>query len=999
MTSFAIRFSYPWLLFAIIPVLLAVLIPYFMINKKYRNTRNRIVSIILHVTAMTLAILMLAGMRFEYNVSLTTNEMIVLVDMSDSENYSETERDMFVRDIVNEGANNGFGVGVVTFGFDQVYASEINKDITQTYDNYLNAKKPDVSATDIEAAIKYTAGIFKNPETAKIILVTDGKETDENSVNAVKYVTAQNTKLDVMYIPSEYTGKDARITEITFPETNVQLNVSCNITITIASNFATDAVISMIDNNGEKENLPFAVSEGVTQCSFPHTFTADGIHKIDVTMTVDNDGVEQNNKFSTYYDLERYNKVLLISRSKDAIEEESQFLNDLLSEDNLYNVTSTTFGDPDCPDTLQELREYNQVILNNISNADMQTQEGFDEMLQSYLYDYGGSLITTGGSDGEELDELNIPHPVAHAYNRKDMYSGFSQETLYQQMLPVQSVAYTPPVGVMFLIDISGSMGGGGEYDENNNSKWAYAKRGIEYALDKVGEDEDSTLSPRDYCGIIATNDAAHMVLPLTSVTNRSAINKAIRNMPEPTGGTAFADSVRLAIAHLSNNTKIKKRHIIMLTDGQIQDLMTIEDLASRAYKEHGITFSIVITGQEYHDVTDFNNRLLRGELKLVPGEGSDDNYERLMRVVWLSNDTQEVSGNPQATESKRLNVFKKLMMSVEPSDILPQLRADVSAPDIKQVELTDFYPVSADIVSPIFSGVLDTSGETFSDKLPIVLSGFYGTKIRPSAKLLIKGEYEVPIYAQWNYGKGKVGSFAIDLYGQFSQDLIDSEQGKTLILNVVKELLPLRDLSTSGIETTITEDNYHNTVSVMTSLEEDERISGTISWREGNVEKTVSLDSISKNPDPTVYVTLPLEASNNYSRFSFVAKNTGTYTITLKKLAADGSEKQVHTFYKSFSYSKEYDATTATQEEITTKLGLLADGGNGVYNDDVLNLNVFFENVELVIHNEYDPRILFAILIIVMFLLDIAVRKFKFKWLHEIIRERKDKRFKNHKK
>ena len=39
------------------------------------------------------------------------------------------------------------------------------------------------------------------------------------------------------------------------------------------------------------------------------------------------------------------------------------------------------------------------------------------------------------------------------------------------------------------------------------------------------------------------------------------------------------------------------------------------------------------------------------------------------------------------------------------------------------------------------------------------------------------------------------------------------------------------------------------------------------------------------------------------------------------------------------------------------------------------------------------DPRLAFIIAAIVLFLLDIAVRKFKFKWLHEIIRERKNKK------
>ena len=52
-----------------------------------------------------------------------------------------------------------------------------------------------------------------------------------------------------------------------------------------------------------------------------------------------------------------------------------------------------------------------------------------------------------------------------------------------------------------------------------------------------------------------------------------------------------------------------------------------------------------------------------------------------------------------------------------------------------------------------------------------------------------------------------------------------------------------------------------------------------------------------------------------------------------------------------------------------------------------------YLENLVRTLARSFDPRILFAILIIVMFLLDVAVRKFKFKWPHEIIRDHKEKK------
>lgn len=114
------------------------------------------------------------------------------------------------------------------------------------------------------------------------------------------------------------------------------------------------------------------------------------------------------------------------------------------------------YDSEEIPTTVDELRQYDQVILNNISNYDLGARvensvrntnmpENFVEMLEEYVSTYGGGMFTIGGKDGEN----------ANAYNRTDMYG-----SLYQQMLPVQAINYTPPLGVIFIIDVSGSMQG-----------------------------------------------------------------------------------------------------------------------------------------------------------------------------------------------------------------------------------------------------------------------------------------------------------------------------------------------------------------------------------------------------------------------------------------------------------------------------------------------------------------------------------------------------------
>ena len=111
-----------WWLLLLIPAVVLTLIPYFRLSKKYRRTRNRIISIILHLTAMTLAIFVLAGIQFTYQDNNLENEIILLVDVSETGDQEEEQRDAFIERVLDEGRYDGYKIGIVTFGFTQQYA-------------------------------------------------------------------------------------------------------------------------------------------------------------------------------------------------------------------------------------------------------------------------------------------------------------------------------------------------------------------------------------------------------------------------------------------------------------------------------------------------------------------------------------------------------------------------------------------------------------------------------------------------------------------------------------------------------------------------------------------------------------------------------------------------------------------------------------------------------------------------------------------------------------
>ena len=66
-------------------------------------------------------------------------------------------------------------------------------------------------------------------------------------------------------------------------------------------------------------------------------------------------------------------------------------------------------------------------------------------------------------------------------------------------------------------------------------------------------------------------------------------------------------------------------------------------------------------------------------------------------------------------------------------------------------------------------------------ENLPTI-DGFYGSKIKKGAEDILYSVFDAPIYAQWLYGKGVVGSFMCDLNGTYSNDLLSTENGRRLI-------------------------------------------------------------------------------------------------------------------------------------------------------------------------------------------------------------------------
>lgn len=897
MQNFRIHFSHPWLLLLLIPAIALTLFPYFKANKKYRKTRNRILSMLFHGLAITLAILLLAGITFSYEKPNLENELIILVDTTDSNEISSDAKTEFVQSVVSI-SDGKYRLGIVKFGHGQVLSGKMTYDMEQALEDYLTSEVPDSTATDLASAIKYASTLFKNPETSKIVVLSDGIETDNNVLSVIKAIAAEGVKVDTVLYPNEE-HDEVQIYSVKTPDTRIILGDNFITELTVRSNFEGEkaATVSAYDNEeligstsvvlaGEEQTFEIALS-----------LAERGMHELRFEIACDDDTVQQNNSYRAFINLEAFDNILIL----EGKEGEGAKLATLLNEN--FSVTDMSFSEDlaDIPRTIEQMAEYEQIILVNVAYSDMPA--GFEEMLNEYVYDLGGGLFTVGGS----LDELN-GQKIPHAYNRNDIASS----TYFKQMLPINAIDFTPPIAVMIVVDASASMSMG---------KLDAAKEGAEGCLD--------ALSDRDFCGVMSFQTRASEELEILPVTQKDTIRDTIKKIGGDSGahgGTIFSDAIMRAGRALSVINNVERKHIILVTDGNPGDQYEV--------------YSAYIEDNYNDDIT--------------------------MSIVTINNEDSALT--EQMTNAATLGGGK--YYNVKPSELhkIPEtMRNDLALEAVAEINYGEpFHPTIKDR-TPAVAGV----ESTFIPEL----TGYYGTVAKKDASVPLMGEY-VPIYAEWKYGKGSVGSFMCDLSGIWSQTFMEDVVGKTIITNIVNSIFPMEDVRADSIGYVLKSENYHYQLGVY-GIGETERVE-------------VSVTPISEHLVSVLEEGVSIQTLESGRRFNFIIKDAGLYEIVIKKLDEAGVELSRVVLYEAFSYSQEYNTFTDRRpigEELMT---LLAEQGKGSTVGDPAEV---FASFLPTIKKTVDPRIVLLILSIIFVLLDIAARKFKFKWPHEIIRERKLKK------
>ena len=405
-------------------------------------------------------------------------------------------------------------------------------------------------------------------------------------------------------------------------------------------------------------------------------------------------------------------------------------------------------------------------------------------------------------------------------------------------------------------------------------------------------------MSDRDYAGVVSFNTKAYLNSKLipTTPANKERLNLVISSL-STWSGTYYTEALKMAHQQLLQSDADVK-HIIFLSDGQPSDYDYPE--AAAAIAADGISLSTIGLG--------YSSNLLE-----AVAESAGGRYYHVRRAtdlpdIMLSETEQVAAGS--------------LVMK----DIVPVIA--------KESELTD---------------------KLGTTKLP-KLKGYLGTTLKEEATAYITTEEGHPIYASWDYGRGKVACFTSDLNGHWSSEWLASSVGQELTNSMVE----------------INAGKVHRDSSLSLDILAQGKMTDIVVSTAGTNKDNVVSAKVNFGDESQTY--LLTQTKPGQYEGSIPTKESGVYKLTITE---SGPEKKVVDTLETAiasSYLAEYDAFNSEGEALLVNLCSYSDGN--IFKDMKMLAEVKMAENRLV----YKPMAWFAVLAMILFIADIAVRKIRWK-------------------
>lgn len=406
--------------------------------------------------------------------------------------------------------------------------------------------------TNLAGVLKLAEASFPPGKVKTIALVTDGNQTLGDAAVSAEQLKATGIKVQA-FTAAPPDKPEVLVRAVNAPR-QVRGEEPFRVEVEVSSNRETEAEVTIFRNGVKVGSRKEALKPGTTRLEFIQTLRSDErIVELSAEVKATQDTIADNNRSSSIVQTEGLSKVLLLADKPEQV----RYLVWALKQEGILLDARPAIG---APTTLADLQNYDLLILDNVPATSLTPEQM--NLFSTYVKDFGGGLLMTGGDQAFGL--------------------GGYYRTPVEEILPVrcdfEKEKETPALGIVFVIDRSGSMSG----EKIEMAKEA-AKAGLEM------------LSSQDFAGVVAFDNEAFWVADLQSAADKGGIAQKISTISEG-GGTNLAPGMELALQAL-RSSPAKLKHAILLTDG-VSTPGPFYELATQMAGEK-ITVSTVAVGDD----------------------------------------------------------------------------------------------------------------------------------------------------------------------------------------------------------------------------------------------------------------------------------------------------------------------------------------------------------------------------------------------------------------
>ena len=828
-----ISFDNPLWLLLLVPLAIGVLVPFFIAIRKDNKSKSVVTSLMIHIVILALIGLAVAGTVI--TTVMTETHVVIVADVSYSTERNLDEVDEYIAQI-RESLPKNSKVGVICFGKNYVLHTELGGEVKSVKEAVASGLVDD-SATDIASALSYAATLFGEGALKRVVLLTDGKETvgeDASAmISAVEQLVAQDIAIDAIYLDSNLKDgeSEVQLTGVDYTQATY-LGHTTTADVLVQANMDERAVVSLYRDGEKLFDRAVELTRGYNVVNFTLPTDAEGRFDYEVRVAAPADVSPYNNSYSFTQTVSAEIRALLLTSS----------LQDVVAIEKLYGDRATVDVMLINPDH-RVLKQAQEAFLNhptiNIAAEPKKVPCSVEELCR---YDE----IILSNMDVREVNNVSAfigsLETVVSQYGKSFVTIGDTKiqnktddslESL-ENMLPVKfgNSAQDPKLFTI-VIDVSRSM--------FTASRLSVAKQAAVHLLQLLSDEDD--------VAVVTFAGDIQIIQATTKAANREDIAKKI-NAIQPSQGTSIGGGLAAALNHIVNQQHSQKQ-VMLISDGMnyTAEIVKIED---REMTPVQVAQYMYANGIHLSTMNPYN-------------------YENA-GVTMLKNLAQ--AGKGEYYEIKNEAALADLVFS----DI---------ADDVTESIIEGETPVK--IVRPkddVMQGV---------SYLPSIM-GYVHSRAKISAYTVLSVEYQkagggvadVPLYAYWKYGNGKVASFTGTVSGDWASNW-QGEAGQRMLANMLDVNIPEEKVD-CPYSLNVQYDGIYSTFEIIPAI----------------LNPYATVDVTITHPDgKSETERLIFDASRYFYRFE--TPSLGRYDIRVTYAAPSGTFEAASQFH--VSYSPEYDS------------------------------------------------------------------------------------------